>query len=96
MLKKTLKGGFAPPALSTLTQPELSSVLGGPNAQAVGDCWQGGGCIINIRFVLSRAVSPSVLASLSLSLSALPPSFPPSLHPTNFDDLPQATVDVVS
>ena len=26
---KTLKGGFAPPALSTLSQPELSSVLGG-------------------------------------------------------------------
>ena len=29
MLKKTLKGRFAPPALSTLSQPELSSVLGG-------------------------------------------------------------------
>jgi len=29
MLKKTLKGGFAPPALSTLSQFELLSVLGG-------------------------------------------------------------------
>ena len=29
MLKKMLKGGFAPPALSTLSQPELSSFLGG-------------------------------------------------------------------
>ena len=35
MLKKTLKGGFAPPALSTLSQFELLSVLGGPGAQAV-------------------------------------------------------------
>jgi len=35
MLKKTLKGGFAPPALSKLSQFELLSVLGGPGAQAV-------------------------------------------------------------
>ena len=41
MLKKTLKGGFAPPALSTLSQFELSSVLGGPGAQAVRDCCRG-------------------------------------------------------
>ena len=34
MLKKTLKGGFAPPALSTRSQFELLSVLGGPGAQA--------------------------------------------------------------
>ena len=41
MLKKTLKGGFAPPALSTLSQFELLSVLGGPGAQAVRDCCRG-------------------------------------------------------
>ena len=43
MLKKTLKGGFAPPALSTLSQFELLSVLGacGPGAQAVTDCCRG-------------------------------------------------------
>ena len=33
MLKKTLKGRLAPPALSTLSQFELLSVLGGPGAQ---------------------------------------------------------------
>ena len=38
LLKKTLKGGFVPPALSTLSQFELLSVLGGPGAQAARDC----------------------------------------------------------
>ena len=48
MPKKTLKEGFASPALRTLTQPELSSVLGGPNAQAVGDCWRRHGDVVGV------------------------------------------------
>ena len=39
--QKMLKGEFAPPALSTLSQFELSSVLGGPGAQAVRACCRG-------------------------------------------------------
>ena len=46
--QKNANGGFAPPALSTLTQPELSSVLGGPNAQAVGDCWRRHGDVVGV------------------------------------------------
>ena len=34
----TGKRGVCTPALSTLSQPELSSALGGPGAQAVRDC----------------------------------------------------------
>jgi hypothetical protein len=46
--KKTLKGTFAPPALSTLFQPELLSILGGPGAQAVGDCWRGRRVVVGV------------------------------------------------
>ena len=49
--QKTLKRGFAPPALSNLSKPNLSCVLGGPNAPAVesskilnhADCQRRGG-----------------------------------------------------
>jgi len=40
MPKKRLKG-FAPPALSTVSHPELLSVLGGPGGQSVRDRWRG-------------------------------------------------------
>jgi len=41
--QKMLKRGFAPPALSNLSKPNLSCVLGGPNAPAVMGCWRGHG-----------------------------------------------------
>ena len=49
MTQKTLLGGFAPPALSTLSLSELSSFLGGPNVQAVRDCWRGGGGVVGVN-----------------------------------------------
>ena len=39
--KKNAKRGVCTPALSTPSQFELSSVLGGPGAQAVRDCCRG-------------------------------------------------------
>ena len=49
MRKKMIKGRFAPPALSTLSQPELSSLLGGPSAQPVKDCWGGRGGVVGVN-----------------------------------------------
>ena len=71
MLKKTLKGGSAPPALSTLSQFELLSVLGGPGAQAVRDC-----CRLSGMGKESRAMSQSSKSGSvrSVSSATRPPS----------------------
>ena len=66
---KTLKGGFAPPALSTLSQFELLSVLGGPGAQAVRDCCRGRRCVVGVSGMGKEprdlAVIPGTLARAS-------------------------------
>ena len=73
MLKKTLKGGFAPPALSTLSQFELLSVLGGPGDQAVRDCCRGRHGVVGVSGMgkESRAlgVIPGTLTRASSELA---------------------------
>ena len=56
MLKKTLKGVFAPPALSNLSRPELSSVLGGRALSQSGTA-DAGVATLSVPMALARASS---------------------------------------
>ena len=49
MPKNAIRGGFAPPALRALSQPELSCVLSGPNAPALMNCWRGHSDVIGVN-----------------------------------------------
>ena len=76
MLKKTLKGGFAPPALSTLSQFELLlSVLGGPGAQAVRDCCRGRHGVVGV----------SGMGKESRALGVIPGTLSPGYNPRHSD-----------
>ena len=75
MLKKTLKGGFAPPALSTLSQFELLSVLGGPGAQAVRDCCRGRHGVVGV----------SGMGKKSRALGVIPGTLSPGGNPRHSD-----------
>jgi hypothetical protein len=58
MLKKTLKGVFAPPALSNLSRPELSSVLGGRALSQSGTA-DAGVATLSVPMAWARASEPA-------------------------------------
>ena len=69
------KGGFAPPALSTLSQFELLSVLGGPGAQAVRDCCRGRHGVVGV----------SGMGKNSRALGVIPGTLSPGGNPRHSD-----------